>query len=87
MTKTIPVSEAKDKLSFLVQDTAATCRHYIITVSGRDEAVLMSKYEYESLMETIEILKDQSLMKKIAASMEEIRRGDVSNFDDFKQDV
>ena len=84
---TINLSEAKDRLSQLVRDTAETTRPIVITVNGRKEVVLISMEEYDSLMETIEILKDQSLVKKIASSMEDIRRGDVVDFDKIREDV
>lgn len=84
---TINVSEAKDRLSQLVKETAETTKPVIISVNGRKEVVLISMEEYDSLMETIEILKDQSLVKKIASSLEDIRKGDVVKFDDIKEDV
>ncbi len=82
---TINISEAKDKLSLLVKETAETTRSFVISVSGRNQAMLISMEEYEGLMETIEILKDQGLVKKIAASMEDIRKGDIVKFDDIKK--
>ena len=83
---TINLSEAKDKLSKLVKDTAETNRSIVISVNGRNQVVLISMEEYESLMETIEILKDQSLVKKIMSSMEDIRKGDVVDFEDIRKD-
>lgn len=84
---TINLSEAKDRLSQLVRDTARTTRPVVISVNGRKEVVLISMEEYDSLMETIEILKDQALVKKIASSMEEIKKGGLVDFDDIKKDV
>lgn len=83
---TINLSEAKDKLSKLVKDTAETNRSIVISVNGRNQVVLISMEEYESLMETIEILKDQSLVKKIMSSMEDIRKGNVVDFEDIRKD-
>ena len=83
---TINLSEAKDKLSQLVKETAETTGHVVISVNGRSQAVLISMEEYESLQETIDILKDKSLVKKIASSMEDIRKGDVIDFEDIRED-
>ena len=83
---TVNLSEAKDKLSQLVKETAETTRQVVISVNGRNQAVLISMEEYESLVETIEILKDQTLVKKIASSMEDIRKGSVVKFDDIRKD-
>ena len=82
---TINLSEAKDKLSQLVKETAETTCQTIISVNGRNQAVLISVDEYESLMETIEILKDQSLVKKILSSMEDIKKGAGVRFDSLKE--
>lgn len=79
------LSEAKDKLSYLVKETSETTKPITISVNGRNQAVLISMEEYESLKETIEILKDQALVKKIAASMEDIKKGRVVAFTKIKK--
>lgn len=83
---TMNLSDAKDKLSKLVKETAETTRQVIITVNGRNQAVLISMEEYESLIETIDILKDQTLVKKIMASMGDIQKGHVVDFEDIRKD-
>ena len=79
------LSEAKDKLSFLVKETSETNRPITISVNGRNQAVLISMEEYESLQETIEILRDQSLVKKIAAAMDDIEKGNGVPFEKIKK--
>ncbi len=83
---TMNLSDAKDKLSQLVKETAETTGQVVITVNGRNQAVLISMEEYESLMETIDILKDQTLVKKIMASMADIQKGDVVDFEKIRKD-
>lgn len=51
---TINLSDAKDKLSQLVKETAETTGQVVISVNGRNQVVLISMEEYESLMETID---------------------------------
>lgn len=82
----INLSDAKDKLSQLVKETAETTRQVIITVNGRNQVVLISMDEYESLKETIDILKDQTLVKKIMASMADIQKGNVVDFENIRKD-
>ena len=83
---TINLSEAKDNLSKIVKETVETTRPVVISVNGRNQVVLISMEEYDSLMETIEILKDRGLMKKILASMQDIAKKDVVRFDQIKKD-
>lgn len=82
----INLSDAKDKLSQLVKETAETTGQVVISVNGRNQAVLISMEEYESLMETIDILKDQTLVKKILTSMTDIQKGNTVDFEDIRKD-
>ncbi len=83
--KTINLSQAKDKLSELVKEVSETYEPVVIAVRNHKDAALISMDEYDSLMETIEILQDHELMKKIKASMEEIKRGEVIPYEKIKK--
>ncbi|MFT4215864.1 MAG: type II toxin-antitoxin system Phd/YefM family antitoxin [Micropruina sp.] len=50
--KTMPVSEAKDQLSALVEAVEGIHETVVITRHGRPAAVLVSADEFESLSET-----------------------------------
>jgi prevent-host-death family protein len=63
--KTLPVSEAKMKLSGLIDEVKDTDQEIVITKNGVPAAVLVSPDELESLKETIAIRSDTSLMKEI----------------------
>ncbi len=66
--KTLSLSEAKMKLSGLVQAVGDTDEEIVITKNGAPAAVLISPGEFESLKETIAVRSD-------AALAEEIRKG------------
>jgi len=66
--KTLSLSEAKMKLSGLVQAVQDTDEEIVITKHGAPAAVLISPEEFESLKETIAVRSD-------AALSEEIRKG------------
>jgi prevent-host-death family protein len=66
--KTLSLSEAKMKLSGLVQAVRDTDEEIVITKNGTPAAVLISPEEFESLKETIAVRSD-------AALSEEIRKG------------
>ncbi len=66
--KIVPLSEAKAKLSKLVDEVAARDEEIVITRNGRAAAVLVSQDQFEGWRETVEILADKEFMK-------EIRRG------------
>jgi len=63
--KTLSLSEAKMKLSGLVETVNTTDEEVVITKNGRPAAVLISPYEFDSLKETIAIKSDMELMDEI----------------------
>ncbi len=63
--KALSVSEAKMKLSGLIDTVNATDEEILITKNGRPAAVLVSPEEFESLKETVAVRSDVALMKEI----------------------
>ena len=63
--KTLSVSEAKMKLSALIESVKTTDEEVVITKNGRPAAVLVSPDEYESWRETMIIRSDADLMAEI----------------------
>lgn len=62
---TLSLSEAKMKLSGLVEKVNATDEEVVITKNGSPAAVLISPDEFESLKETIAVRSDADLMAEI----------------------
>lgn len=58
-TQTIPVTEAKNKLTNLIKNIRQLWDRVIITRNGRNEAVILSYDEYESWLETISLGEDE----------------------------
>jgi prevent-host-death family protein len=71
--KTLSLSEAKMKLSRLVQDIAATDEEVVITRNGSPAAVLVSPEEFESLKVTLAVRSDADLMKEIRDGLRAIK--------------
>lgn len=71
--KTLSLSEAKMKLSRLVQDVAATDEEVVITRNGSPAAVLVSPEEFESLKETLAVRSDADLMKEIRSGLKALK--------------
>ncbi len=72
--KTLSLSEAKMKLSELVEKVFSTDEEVMITKNGRPAAVLVSPDEFESWKETIEIKHDSEFMDEIKKGLASIRR-------------
>jgi antitoxin YefM len=73
--KTLSVSEAKMKLSSLVEKVQTTEEEILITKNGSPAAVLISPDEYESLKETIAVRSDASLMDEIRKGLKALKAG------------
>ena len=71
--KTLSLSEAKAKLSGLVEDVERRDEVIVITRNGRPAAVLVSPQEYESWQETQAIRADQDLLREIRAGLRALR--------------
>lgn len=80
----VPLAEAKDKLSALIEDAEST--HDIITITkhGRPAAVLMSADDLESLHETLNWLSQPGIAESIAAAEREYANGETTSGADLR---
>ena len=77
---TISVSEAKMKLSALVDSVCVTDEEIVITKNGKPVAVLISPDEFESWRETREIQSDADLMAEIKKGLSDLKKNKASLF-------
>jgi prevent-host-death family protein len=71
--KTLSLSEAKMKLSGLVQGVIDTDEEIVITKNGTPAAVLISPDEFESLKETNAVRYDTGLMEEIRKGLRSLK--------------
>jgi prevent-host-death family protein len=84
MSKTLPLSEVKAKLSEVVEEIATTHERVTVTRNGRPVAVLVSTDDLETIEETIAILSDPQAMRQIEAGRAAIAAGDVATKDEIE---
>ena len=87
MTKTLPISQVRQKLPTLVDKAQRAWDQYIITVKGKPAAVLMSIDELESLQETMEILVEPGALAEIKAAEKEVERGEFVTLEELKKEL
>lgn len=80
----MPLSEAKDKLSGLVDEAELT--HEIITITrhGRPAAVLMAADDLESLQETLFWLSKPGIAVSVAEAEREDVAGETTSGEDLR---
>ena len=72
--KTLPLSEAKTRLSALIDEVRDRDEEVTITRNGRPVAVLVSSDEFDSWRETIAIRADVPLSDEIRQGLAELRK-------------
>ncbi|MBS0151652.1 MAG: type II toxin-antitoxin system Phd/YefM family antitoxin [Nitrospira sp.] len=72
--KFLPVSEVKNRLPHMIQQIKHKQEIVGITRDGVPSAVLLSMDQFEGLLETIEILSDQTSMRVIGRSLKQVER-------------
>lgn len=73
--KTLSLSEAKIKLSALIDELRDRDEEVTITRNGRPVAVLVSADEFDSWKETLSIRADAPLSDEIARSLAALKSG------------
>ncbi len=72
--ETLSLSEAKMKLSELIEKVQSTDAEVVITKNGRPAAVLVSPDEFEGWRETITIKADGDLMSEIKKGIAALKK-------------
>ena len=83
--KTLSLSEAKMKLSKLVENVYSMDEEVIITKNGRPAAVLVSPDEYESWKETIAVKFDRELTDEIKKGLSALKKSKLYTLNELFQ--
>ncbi|MCA0435869.1 MAG: type II toxin-antitoxin system Phd/YefM family antitoxin [Austwickia sp.] len=85
--RSVSLSEAKDKLSGLIDDVDQTHEIVTITRHGRPAAVLMSADDLESLHETMYWLSRTGLRETIAEAEQAVSVGDTVTSAELRREL
>lgn len=83
--KTVPLTEAKDKLSALVDEADRTHEIIQITRHGRVAAVIMSADDLDSLNETLHALRTPGLAEELRQADADYAAGDTVSGDELRR--
>lgn len=82
---TISLADARADFSRIVETAATTHERFDVTKNGERAVVIMSADDYDSLIETLEILADRELMADIEAAKEDLKAGRTFSLDEVKE--
>jgi antitoxin YefM len=83
--ETLPLAAVKAKLSEVVDRVEREQDRVTITRNGRPVAMIVGMDDIEGLEETLDILSDKRLMRKIRAGLAAVEKGDAIPFEDLKK--
>ena len=82
MNKTIPLKGARQNFSTLVDRVDRLSERFVVTKNGTPRAVLMSAEEFESWVETLEIMSNPKTVKALNQGIKEAKAKKLSSFKD-----
>ncbi|PKM99289.1 MAG: prevent-host-death protein [Elusimicrobia bacterium HGW-Elusimicrobia-2] len=87
MDRTVTLKELRPGLPKVTADVAKKFDRYIVTKRGRPVMMLINPEDYESLIETIEILQDRSALKRIRKARKEARAGETISLEALRKSL
>jgi antitoxin YefM len=81
MARYLNLKDLRPKLSVVMDAVDRRMERYIVTKRGEPVAIVMSPDDYESLVETLDILSDKALMKRLAKAERDVEQGRVKLFE------
>jgi prevent-host-death family protein len=85
--KTISITEGRKRLFKIAEEIQKPDTYYVFTVEGKPRVVLMSQDEFDSIMETIEILSDPKILKDIEKAEEDFKKGKYASWEEVKKEL
>ena len=82
MVRTIPVSEARQNLPALVTRMRKLMERVIITRNGKPAAVMLGIEEYESWVETLELMSSPDAVHGVREGLADLKAGRSRSFED-----
>ncbi|MCP9448094.1 MAG: type II toxin-antitoxin system Phd/YefM family antitoxin [Nitrospira sp.] len=80
MSKTISLKEARNRFSTIVDRVDRLSERYVVTKNGSPKAVVISADEFESWMETLELLANPKAVRALEQGLKEAKAGKFRSF-------
>lgn len=79
---TLPISEARKKIFKIADEVQKPATYYTLTEKGRPKVVMLSAEEFESWLETLDIMVNPRLMKDIKSARREFQKGEYVSLEE-----
>lgn len=78
-----PFTDARNRLSELIDEVTRTHERVVITRHGHPVAVLIAPDDLAAIEETLEVMSNPDLMHQLAESRQALEAGDVLDADEL----
>jgi antitoxin YefM len=85
--QTIPLADAKARLSAVLDEVRDTHERVVITRNGRPEAVLMAVTDLEALEETLDLLSSPGAVEQIRQAEADLAAGQGVDADELRRQL
>jgi PHD/YefM family antitoxin component YafN of YafNO toxin-antitoxin module len=83
--KDLPITEAREKLTSLPDTLSQTHETLAVTRRGKSVLAILAWDEYETLVETLDVMSDARLMASLRRSIQEAKQGKLIPWEDVKR--
>lgn len=80
--KILPVTDARRQLYRMIKACESRSAIFVLTSKGRAVARLIGEEEYESLMETMEVLSDKKQVKRLTSALRHAAAGKLHPYEE-----
>lgn len=87
MTKSITLKKLRPSLPKVVDEIDSKMDRFIITKRGKPVALMMAIDDYESLLETLSVLSNARLMKRIKQAEKDVKSGRVKSLNRIEKEL
>lgn len=84
---TIPLADAKARLSAVLDEVRDTHERVVITRNGRPEAVIIAVSDLEALEETLDLLSTPGAVEQIRQAEADIAAGQAIDADELRRQM
>ncbi len=86
MARIVPFTEARAKLTELLDEVEARHEHLVITRRGRAAAVVLAAGEWEAIEETLDVLQDEEALADLRESEKDVKEGRLLSLSDVRRE-
>jgi prevent-host-death family protein len=87
VARVVPFTEARARLTELLDEVEARHEHLVITRNGRPAAVVVSPAEWDAIEETLDVLQDEQTLADLHESDEDVKAGRLFSLDDVRREL